>query len=889
MHKTIIKQTRLVKAKICSLLLLLTISYTCFGLDSSIEPVNVLADTSHYSLGLHLQYIEDTSGQLSVEEVNSDTPPSPWQNNTLHEPNFGYSASTYWLRFRLNIAPSITRTTVDTRYQFPAERYNQKHWLLEVARSTLFQIEFYAFDENNTLQQYTHTGTGFPFSQRPVMHRNFIFPLAIENSQTWTIYLRVSSQRPLTVPIHLWEEKAFDKAEQNQLIMRGLSWGIFGIMVIYNLCIFLLVREKSYLYYLSYVGFTLLTLIHLHGMGYYYFWPESVWWQNHGLYFWIIGFSAASILFVNEMLQISQHNPRSYKALKAVLAALALTGGLGLFIFNPYLKNAFSLILVLLALILCLVLGWHWRQGNKLARLLSIAWLIPFMGAFLYILKAAGTLPHNEFTEYAYDVGLVLQVILMSLVMAMRINDERRLKDKAEQSDRASNAFLANMSHEIRTPINAILGFTELSLKGGQHVSEYLQKIESASQKLLSVINDILDFSEITAGKVRINADDFELLQLCEYARPQFQQALANKKVGLNFKLDPKLPSRVHGDFNRLQQVLDHLIDNAIKFTDRGDVLISFELTPSNNKNLMLKCSISDTGIGIAPAQAASLFSHFEQVDNSFTRTYGGTGLGLSISQKLVAMMGGKMGFESQLGHGSRFWFSAELPPTEITSQSIAQQLCLPLELHKSPILILDDNLASRKNIQDLLDIMGAESELAESPNEALERIHDSTKNPIKILLIDWLFSEDSACELIETLRTQESEVKINVLFLLPSGEKNLAKRAEAAGVNGFIAKPITPLSLQKSLIASLGQGEIAEQLGELLSLIECQSFQAKILIDDLSLKQEHSTLHQPLLAMEQEIKGLRYTNAKKMLLDLAAQLGIRLPQTEPPANNHGE
>ena len=445
------------------------------------------------------------------------------------------------------------------------------------------------------------------------------------------------------------------------------------------------------------------------------------------------------------------------------------------------------------------------KKGNLFWESTSISPVRDSQGEVAYFVSAKEDITKRKEMEKKLQEQ-VEELSNSKKAMLKVLKDLEVARNEAESAAQVKSDFLANMSHEIRTPMNAIIGFSRLLLKAemSRKQRDYIEKILRSGTHLLGIINDILDFSKIEAGKLSVEHTEFELEKLLENVSNLISEKAGAKGLELILRVDKKTPNYLLGDPLRLGQILVNYSNNAVKFTENGEILISVDLIEESDQNSLLKFSVIDTGIGLKPEEIEKLFQSFQQADSSTSRKYGGTGLGLAISRKLANLMGGEVGVESQYGKGSTFWFTARLGKTT----GKVKRYLPTADLRGRRILVVDDHEISRMVLSEMLSDMTFIVNSVDSGKAAIKKIHFAFQSgiPYDIVLLDWQMPEMTGIETAIAIKKLSLNPTPHLIMITAYAREEVTREAFESGLKDVLIKPVSASTLFDTIMYAMGE-----------------------------------------------------------------------------------
>ena len=765
--------------------------------------------TQSLPLGRVMQVFEDIGGQATLADIRArDELFKPHNKDTL---NAGYSHSAFWLK-------------VDLSYQ-PLNPQIHRTWLLELAYPPMDNIDLYLADASGNYRLAERTGDALPFDSRQIKENNYLFELNFSPGQSQTVYLRVASQGSVQAPLTLWSAQAYLEEQPVRIYILGLIYGVLLGMLVYNLFIYLSVRDTSYLYYIFYIASFGLYQLSVNGAAVQYFWPNNPWWANASTPFLIGSAALFGCQFARTFLHTATHSRWLDRALMLLMAVGVLVMVLALTTsYAVSLRLATGLALAFIVTIFTAGVV-AWVRGLRVARYFVIAWSAFLLGGLVNTLMVLGYLPNVFLTMYASQIGSAIEVGLLSLALADRINAMRDLQARTLQesgqklaamnqqlahTNQLKDEFLATVTHELRTPMNGVIGSLELikTLDMSPELELYTQTAEGSAREMMHMVNGILALTELQAGRLGVRPRTFGLNELIQSLSDQYGPSARSKGLQFSYEIARNLPDQWVGDADKIRQCLECLLDNAIKFTRVGGVILRVTGKTAGPGRWALAFNVIDSGIGFVHIEEAELYQNFFQVDGSMTRSYGGLGIGLAICRRLVELLGGRLTHHSQPGQGSQFQLLLELESPLESSQPSEGRSRTPDEC---VILLVEDSSPGQVVLRGMLLKLGYRVLSVDNGVDAIEILR---RQRVDAVVLGCPFSQVSGASMGSQLLTLAACAKLPVLALFDSETEARQARQQVDGITDYLLKPVRYEAVQQALARRLLTGEGGKSAG---------------------------------------------------------------------------
>ncbi len=774
--------------------------------------------TTELALGPHLDILEDPAQKLELDAVKL-LPDTAWTQNTSQVPGFGFTTSRYWLRLRFRNADAMTMQR-----------------LLEAQYTHYDFLNIHLVTSKETLSY--RLGDHQAFANRPIQYRYFTVPITMEPGSEIDVYISCDSSGTLFFPLRLWDPLVFASTRSTQDYFAGYYYGLLLGMLVYNGFLFITLRRPSYLYYVLYIlGFFFFQLS-VHGYAFPLLWPNSPWWANNCVPFFLV-FSLFWVgLFTRDFIETNRQTPRLHLGLRLIMAACVGIGALSLAGVYSIAIRAGTVLSIFGALIFLLAGITTLYNGFAAARFYVLAFTSFLAGIIVNALMQLGVYEPSFFTEYSIQIGSALEVVLLSMALGHKIRIEqkeahqaidklnkelqhsiievRQLNSDLMDNERARTMFFHNSSHELRTPLNGILGYLQLFLMNrygeiNSNSRDAILKIKDLAQSLLQQVNTILELARSRQGRVTAQVQIFQVQELLR-SLDVLGQGLQQRYPHSQFQLDSAIEdagATFCSDFEKILAICRNLLGNAFKF-ERGDRpnLVSLHLKSSGDGSLHIE--ITDQGIGIPADQINQVFQEFYQVHGDSRRNYEGTGLGLAIVKQYLDLLQGTIEIESELDRGTRMKVrllsinqSEAAVRTDGSWTGVSHDVYhLPrnqddsvkpdsnANKSKAHILVIDDNPTNCEVLREILILQSHQVSICLKGREALDVIR---KTPPDLILLDLMMPEMSGEDVLKLIRQDQKLQALPVILITARASEEDRIMGLSLGADDYLAKPIIP------------------------------------------------------------------------------------------------
>jgi signal transduction histidine kinase/CheY-like chemotaxis protein len=780
--------------KIAGSLRFLFISYllALAGLSHGVtNPIILDENSTQIALGNHAYYLEDITGEYSLFDI-VELDDSNFELLTEESLNKGFTYSTYWLKF------SIVDNTSDNKTQ---------NWKLENTYPLLDYFDVYIVDESKNIE-HVKLGDTYLFNQRPIEHRNFIVPVTLQDNERKDVYVRVTTSSSMQIPIFIWHPDYFFEARSGEQYGLGLYYGMMLVMFFYNFFLWFSIRDSNYLWYIGYLAAFAILQATTSGLGYQYLWPNSPWIESLAPPVSIALVGIFGIAFTRRFLHTRQYHVVADNLLRSVLGLSVVVLVLS-FIADTATVMALAKIVVVTFLLFILYASVAMLlRGHRQARFFLAAWVSLILGGLFTIGMMLGIFPNTFLMTHASKIGSVLEIILLSFALADRIkvieNEKKVIKFRAQQelertnkklqeNNRLKDEFLATISHEFRTPLNGILGSLELTKQDMN--DNTIKMAKGSAYEMLNLVDQVLSYTELQAGNFIIKAAAINLPELLDKINNTMQPLCDDKGIAFSIENNSRNPKIIIADKKRLFQAINPILDNALKFTERGHISLSIQVKYTD-KQYFLLIKIEDSGIGIAENKRNDILDAFTQGDGSSSRQFSGLGIGLSLVKALCTQLSGSIHVSSEENYGTLIEISLPIEvPQQMTSANTQEISSNKIKVIKEQarVLIVEDNHINQVVLKTMLQRLNVECETADHGGKALSMLQQAHVQgaSFDLILMDCQMPVMDGFEATRRIRSGgEPYANIPIIAVTANALSSDKERCLQSGMSDYLSKP---------------------------------------------------------------------------------------------------
>jgi signal transduction histidine kinase/CheY-like chemotaxis protein len=740
----------------------------------------------------YAEYAQIDNKDFSLEDIikaeNIDFKDLNSENHDL-----GFTSDSYWLRFKLKNSSDTPKT-----------------YYLSTARPITDVVNLYSIANGIKIQR---SGDQIPFDERDVDHRQTVFKIELEPNSTTQFYIELKSDgETINLPLNLYSQSEFILSNYKQQLFLGLFYGVLLLAGLIYLFFYKSLKNKAFLYYGLYVFSIALMQAALDGFVYQYIFPNGGYVNSRMVLISALFSNFFLLKYCEYFLNIETHLPKLKKVYKSIYTVLFVVFAM-IFINKQTLGLAYPISnlngLLSLVLILASMFAIRFKK-IPLDPYFSIGIFFLVIGLLGFVMNNLGMLSTNFYTLNSSKFGTGFEVIFLSLSMTNFLRKLREQKEKSqelalkksEEISELKTYFMSNISHELRTPINAIMGIVETELANNSNSKEDRKKyqvVRNASISLLSNVNDILDFEKMEKKELVLKEEVFNPSLLLNQISENWKAEALKKGLSYRFEMDSEITTKVEGDADRLLQIINNVLSNAIKFTNSGTVVFKLKCVTQPNNFSKFIFQISDTGIGMDKESMVTVFDSFNQMRKNHKRQFGGIGLGLNIAKHLVGLFKGSIEIQSELNRGTEVFI--EIPLKNVVDKSVEIAVGQNKELQNPMhILVVEDNKLNQMVMRKLLSSFdNVTFSVVDNGKEAIEALKQEVYD---LVLMDLQMPEMDGYEATELIRGGElGNVTGNIPIIAVTADamQETRQRVLDLGMNDYMTKPVKRgLLLQK-------------------------------------------------------------------------------------------